>query len=257
MKRKLHISAISLKGGRANNEDNFYFKKRHYPEIVTNDERHLYTTKEKRGYFAVADGMGGLSGGEEASKTAMLYLQSHKKLLLKSPQVFFNRINKKVRKASRGGGTTFSCAIINKDNTIDVFTIGDSPVLLFKYATKEIFQVNKFDNRAADLDPAECDPLVYEQGKRQLLAFLGCGRYQKDVPFHYYNLKDIQIGDILMLCSDGIDTVPSDQIKMMCDSRANNFPSLAEGLAETAVVNASRINRCSDNTSVVCVEFID
>lgn len=171
MKRKLHISAVSFKGGRSNNEDNFYIRKR-YPEVVTRDERYSYTIKEKNCCFAVADGMGGVQHGELASLASIEYLSNHMRLLKKNPDKFFCKANSKVKKVCKvQGGTTFSCAIFD-ENKVKFYTIGDSPIYLYRFSSKELCQINELDNAAEAIDKERTDPLKYQRAKCQLMAFL-------------------------------------------------------------------------------------
>ena len=253
MKRKLHVSAVSFKGGRANNEDNFYLKKRHYPEIVTRNERYSYTTKEKRCYFAVADGMGGVQHGELASLSSIEYLSNHMRLLKKNPDKFFNKANSKVKKACRTqGGTTFSCAVFD-ENKVKFYTIGDSPIYLYRFSSKELCQINELDNAAEKMDKESTDPLEYQRAKCQLLAFLGCGRFKDKVPYHSYEVQ-AESGDIIFLCTDGVDSVKPEEIKVICETRAGNFTSISEGIAETALCNATRFGDRADNVTVITIE---
>lgn len=252
MKRKLHISAVSFKGGRSNNEDNFYTRKR-YPEIVTRDERYSYTTKRKNCCFAVADGMGGVQYGELASLVSIEYLSNHMRLLKKNPDKFFYKANSKVKKVCKTqGGTTFSCVIFD-ENKVKFYSIGDSPVYLYRFSSKELCQINELDNAAEKMDKESIDPLEYQRAKCQLMAFLGCGRFKNEIPYHYYEVT-VETGDIIFLCTDGVDSVSSEEIKVLCESRGENFLSLSEGVATTALCNATQYGKRADNVTVIAIE---
>lgn len=252
----IKVSITSLKGGRKNNEDNYVFGERRTPECIEEDVHYVREFKHKNSFFAaVADGMGGLDSGELASCAVVTYFAAHKKLLKKNPDLFFKRLNRKIVKL--GGGTTFSAVVSNKNN-LEFYTLGDSPIFYYDY--EKLTQVNYLDNRASELNEEVTDPFMYERAKSQLLAFLGCKRFLDEgaVPFHHYSL-DVKPGDIVLLCTDGAaSSLNPDEIKNICSGRGQNYPSVAEAIAQAAVYNETQRGiKAADNATCVCVEFID
>lgn len=65
----------------------------------------------------------------------------------------------------------------------------------------------------------------------------------------------VETGDIIFLCTDGVDSVKPEEIKVICETRAGNFFSISEGIAETALCNATRFGDRSDNVTVITIEI--
>ena len=92
------------------------------------------------------------------------------------------------------------------------------------------------------------------KGKRQkeaLISFLGIGNVQlmdiNTTPF------EMQYGDVIMLCSDGITkTLPDEQIKKIITASEVQPEKKAEALVEAAIHTNSH---SQDNTSVAMILY--
>lgn len=255
MRNKLKVNVCSLKAGRINNEDNFYVVGK-YPEYITNDISLSLSTKSQKSVFAIADGMGGLEAGEIASFTAVEYVSNHKRLLYKDPDKFFYNLNNKVLKRCKKGGCTLDIAVFDKKRgKFDVFSIGDSPVYYYDSAEDTITMLHELDNAATKMDE-DADPLKKERAKKLLTQYLGCSLYQKDkdkkVPYHHSEIK-YHVGSVILLCTDGVDTIAEPELKKLCRNH-ENYRTLSEAIAQTAVANSTRYGDRQDNTTLICIE---
>lgn len=211
---KLHVAAQTDRGlVRPNNEDNFF-------------------TDINQGLLAVADGMGGHASGEIASKIAIDVLRNYfqqageGKLSLKGPgydETYADRTNQlycaiqlaneaiyeaaQGNPSLRGMGTTLA-AISIQGKKLSIAHVGDSRVYLI---------------RAGSIEQLTDDhTLVYEQFKRELISkeeaesstirhvltrALGIAP-SVDVDLGEMTLAN---GDVLILCSDGLSEMISDQ----------------------------------------------
>ncbi|NJL54435.1 serine/threonine-protein phosphatase [bacterium] len=194
---------------REHNEDSLMLPQ-HTPQVV------------ERGYlFAVADGMGGYGGGRDASKTALAALYQHfyaiQPTTTSSEEVFSQAIqyaNLEVRRLSLDPhhdprmGTTLVAALF-LDTSVLVAHIGDSRAYLVQQGV--IRQITQDHSRLQEqvnaglLTPEQASR--YE-GKNIITRAVG---KEQPAPVDYTPVYDLQRGDILILCSDGLSNLVSDQ----------------------------------------------
>ena len=195
---RLVVSAVSMLGGRKTQQDALDYR------LLPN------------GAFAAAvcDGMGGLNGGAEASRTACDgFLRACEQALpgdARDLERIARRLDGQVAalKGADGqpldGGTTIVAAVV-KDDRLGWLSVGDSRIGLVRDG--ELTWLNRLHNYRLELDEAlqagELSPEEYSAELprgRALLSYLGCGglRYvdvQADLSW--------TVGDRLILCSDG------------------------------------------------------
>lgn len=232
---------------RPNNEDNFYLD-------------------ESAGLLVVADGMGGHASGEIASKMAVDFIKDYFKNIEegRAPIVgqyrddcseITNRIGSAIRLANMaiyeaaksdskllGMGTTVVAALLN-GNSLSVAHVGDSRAYLI---------------RAGDVEQLTDDhSIVYEQVKRDLITKEEAMKSDMkniltravgiapnvEVDFDELTLAD---GDILVLCSDGLSAMVSDDDILSTVVSTNNPASACEKLIDMANKNGGR-----DNVTVI------
>lgn len=228
---------------RPNNEDNFYLD-------------------EKEGLLIVADGMGGHASGEIASKMAIDVIKDYFKLAKegRAAQIgnyreeyseMTNQIDSAISLANsaiyeaakgnsawKGMGTTVAAAFLN-GNKLSIAHVGDSRVYLV---------------RAGNIEQLTDDhSVVYEQVKRELLTK---EEAQKSEMKHLLTRAlgatshvDVDInemtivgGDILILCTDGLNSMISDDDIFSVVMSTNDPATACEMLVQMANDNGGKDN---------------
>jgi len=187
-------------GARENNEDVFLFTE------------HI---------FVVADGIGGHASGEIASNYAIAVIeevvcrmldlpdQEASEVLRQAIGIANKVIRKQARRAHRGMGTTVVALYIN-NGAAAVGHAGDSRCYrlrrgVLKQITKDHSDGSNYIHRSLGHHPDETGDI---------------------------QVVDVKEGDIFLLCSDGLNVVPEDQIKKILRSggEAENLVAAALGL---------------------------
>jgi serine/threonine protein phosphatase PrpC len=228
---------------RPNNEDSFY-------------------VDGSVGLLVVADGMGGHASGELASKMAVDVIRDYFKNVQegRAPIVgqyredcsdITNRIGSAVRLANmaiyeaakndprlQGMGTTVAAVLLN-ENRLSIAHVGDSRVYLV---------------RAGDIEQLTDDhSIVYEQVKRELITKEEAQKSDMrniltravgiapdvEVDFDELTLTD---GDIIILCSDGLSSMVSDDDILSAAISTSNPSETCGKLIDMANKNGGRDN---------------
>jgi PPM family protein phosphatase len=248
---EVEFGAVSDRGKvRRNNQDAFliYQTGRFWqrinsslPDVVLPDDY-----RERAYTMIVADGIGGLPAGEEASKTALttivnLVLSSVKwSLKLNDPETRSHEILEGLergmsylrkadlaisRRAKRHGaykgmGTTLTAAHIHSDDLF-IFHVGDSRAYLFRNG--KLLQITRDHTVAQDLADAGLIPqsdVPNHQFKHLLTRAVGVHEGKLDVELHHLKLAD---ADTILLCSDGLyDFVKAETITGVLSSGASS-----------------------------------
>lgn len=188
--------------------------------LVREHNEDYYDIDKQRGLFIVADGLGGHKGGEVASKLAVETILESFKQNAESPEPAL-KIKQAVEKAHQaianlasqdvslaGMGTTIVLALWQAPNILHIANIGDSRAYLFR--DKEISLLSQDHS------------LVGEMGRQGLLSQdemrihprrnvvtrsvgieIGEGPFQRKL--------DLKENDIILLCSDGLWDMLSDE----------------------------------------------
>lgn len=217
---------------RKNNQDSFMIK----PEL---------------NLFAVADGMGGHSGGEVASAMAVRTLEkifhdradlSAEKRLLESAQLANQAIWEHSQKEAslRGMGTTLTAAAV-EDDWMYIAQVGDSRCYLYREG--ELYQITEDHSQYYELLRAGMIHEIESFGVQKNVITRSVG-YERDVKVDLYARK-MNPGDQYLLCSDGLTgMVSNEQISQILQ----NFDT------ENAVrnlVDLANLNGGEDNVTVV------
>ncbi|HEX7535348.1 MAG TPA: Stp1/IreP family PP2C-type Ser/Thr phosphatase [Syntrophales bacterium] len=220
---------------RPNNEDAFY-------------------ADEKAGLLVVADGMGGHASGEIASKLALDVIKDYFKAFKEGRAALIGKfdedysemakaIGSSVRLANQaiyeaaksnagwqGMGTTVAAVVINR-NRLSIAHVGDSRVYLV---------------RAGDIEQLTDDhSIVYEQVKRELLTREDAQKSEmrnlltralgvaSDVEVDVSELT-LSAGDILILCTDGLNSMVSDDDILTLAASTKDPVAVCDRLVELA-----------------------
>ena len=234
---------------------------------LTNDETLPGELYEETGYgMIVADGVGGVVGGEVASRQAIYTLLS---LALHTPDwqfrwgakerntvMFrmrdrFRRVNAALMRdaavhASRGGMWTTMTAALTHGTDLVVGHIGDSRAYLLHDG--KLVKLTHDHREGAEL-AENCipgDPLMRELSG-VLIEALGSPECECDPQVDDYLLGN---GDQLLLCSDGLtDMVDDTQIELVLNTETN-AKSACQSLIELALKNGGR-----DNVTVIVARY--
>ena len=207
----------------------------------------LASNKKTRVLALVCDGMGGMADGGRASQTAIQMMVQGFQRVEKVPELnipyFFQQGIRAIDRAiyefpktdGRGSGTTMA-ACIAEDNKLYWASVGDSWLHL-----QDMIAAGQMTMEEA----------MSVRQKEALISYLGMGNVSlmdiNSQPF------ELQYGDVVMLCSDGITkTLPDEQIKRIITADAVKPEQKAEALVDAA----THINSHSqDNTTVALIHY--
>lgn len=181
------------------------------------ENQDIFRIEEERGFFAVADGMGGMSGGALASKYAVdvLFDLVNRKI---DEEVDDEKIAQIVKEAiielsdllrSEMGsltGTTIVLAIIRGDNAV-IAHIGDSRAYLFR--DNKLLRLTEDHNLFALLLKTKRftkEELRKEKAHHALTRYVGMENARPDV-----KVVPIKQDDRFLLCTDGLSEMVKDE----------------------------------------------
>lgn len=225
--------------------------------LVRKENEDGYLVSVERGLFVVADGMGGHAGGQLASGTVIRVLDEEIALpsasdnceealfdtLLKANNII---LNKGQDEAYHGMGTTVTAAMFHAE-VLYIAHIGDSRAYLFREGnlsllTQDHSLVNELLQKGElTLEEAQNHP------RRNILT-----RALGTIEFPKIDLFDlpVQVGDLLLLCTDGLyNQVHDEEIESILSSGA----SLRERVEK--MVNLALERGGNDNITVVLVQY--
>jgi serine/threonine protein phosphatase PrpC len=223
---------------RQSNQDSF----------LVNEECHL---------FAVADGMGGHSGGEVASELAIktldkFFVKNPEKIkavpeLLNSCVQLCNRaIYEQSQKKSElmGMGTTLTVCAVEKD-WVHIAQVGDSRCYLFREG--DLFQITEDHSQVYEMLKAGLinEASLHSFHKNVITRSVG---YEENVQVDIFS-RPAQKGDRYLLCSDGLSGMVSN-IQMA--QILHNF-SLEDALQN--LVELANLQGGEDNITAILFEM--
>lgn len=172
---------------------------------------------DRQGLFAVvADGMGGMAGGNEASEAAVeAFVQLFHALLEDGdvPQQLREgacAVSDGIFQRFQGRSGTTVVAVRLLGDALHWLSVGDSAIFLKRGEC--VFQLNREHTCLNDLylreleqEPIQRDRAEQDEDARRLTAFVGIDRLtQVDQSLRPWRLRP---GDVILLCSDGISGV--------------------------------------------------
>ena len=203
----------------------------------TNSGQKLVELSQLPFLVTLADGLGGHSSGDIASRTAIEHMNDAfrgSRGEFKIDEAIAD-VHHHIRELGEGGsspyamGTTIVGAVVNDENCT-IFNVGDSRAYWIHDAG--INQISEDD--------------VYP-GERTGILKQCLGGGNPAAPRPHLIQEDIQSGDILVLVSDGIsDAVPDDVIKTVVSERSSEC---AFNLCE----EANRLGGSDDASAIICI----
>lgn len=236
--------------------------------VYVSGSRKIAGNRKTRVFAAVCDGLGGMADGGRASSTAIHMFREGFEKIEKEPNIqiptFFRQgirsvdavISQFPKEAGKGSGTTL-VAVIAENNRLYWASVGDSRIYILR--GRDMIQVTRDHNYMLRLQQMVDNgqmTLQEAQAKKQkeaLISFLGIGNVTlmdiNEQPF------EMQFGDIVLLCSDGITkTLPDDQIRDIIKNDAVSMKEKAKILVEAAVRGNTH---SQDNTSVAILQYVE
>lgn len=221
------VSATNVGNYRKNNEDNYY-------------------VDPSNNLFVLADGMGGHLAGETASAMATEIISENFKNLTDNPNIqdIMDMTNESIKKANleiftkssnddeyRGMGTTVVMGYV-LDGSFVYSSVGDSRIYLINDGMSQLTNDDSFVNYLMEIGEITEEEAKVHPKKNVLTKALGTS---DDVEVIINNLK-IKDKDILLLCSDGLTNMVSDE--EIYDIVKNNSPEIArDKLIDLALKN--------------------
>lgn len=179
----------------------------------SNQDKHLEIEKDGDQLFVVADGMGGVAGGEIAAQTvieAAKLVMAEKQISNPPKEILESSIQrgdvlivraKEQRPNLFRMGATFAGLLI-RGNEAHIANVGDSRVYLKREG--KLIRLTQDDNLAAILEGQEgVDSRRLADARSMLTQVVGQGDSKGRLRPHFQK-KQIQTGDIFILCSDGL-----------------------------------------------------
>jgi len=238
---------------RPHNEDNYVFFDDYMPQEHQSLKNIEDVELDEEDNFAVGifDGMGGETNGQMASYLAAKYTTDHidnlmpfneeriKQLLHDINMHVFNEKNK--AKITARVGTTASMAF-KQDDTFYFANVGDSPIYYLR--NHELRRLSHPHTNAAYLKARGIT-----ERKPALTEYIGIG----DQEFYispYVTSLDYEIGDLYLLCSDGLtDMVDINDIAKILDDN-KHLPDTTGKLVRKALEHGGE-----DNITVILIEI--
>lgn len=223
---------------------------------------HVFDEAKEKGFFLIADGMGGHNAGEVASQNVATFIADmlQKEICEKSteevPLILRRAIdgaNEYVFKMSTesrahsGMGTTIVTAVVSGKN-LYIANVGDSRAYCVHKNT--ISQLTVDHSVVAELvmsgtitkEEARCHPQ-----KNIITRAVGTDAYVDVDVFEHKCSK----GDILLLCSDGLCSMIDDDniYKIIKDGKSSED-------TVCKLIDAAKMSGGLDNITVICIRFV-
>jgi serine/threonine protein phosphatase PrpC len=215
--------------------------------------------------YVVADGMGGHSQGQEASRLAIQYmLQAVLSGILAREQLdddcfikilvdAVQRANRVVHENSQADGiemgTTITAALVF-EGTAYVVNVGDSRTYIYRASDGKLSQVTRDHSLVARLVEAGAitrDEVYTHPDRNKVYRGLG---EKGEVKVDWFSIP-VQPGDHLVLCSDGLwEMVRDQEIERILKKHAANPSRASATLVEAALHGGG-----ADNISVIVVRI--
>ncbi len=212
-------------------------------------------------FFIVADGMGGHAGGQEASQLATEAIKTHLEQHWDSAIASRELLEQAIYEANQAilddqqshpersdMGTTVVVVMFRQEQPLFAH-VGDSR--LYRLRNSKLEQITEDHTwvaramKAGDITPEQARIHPWRHVLSQCLG-------RKDLQQVDVQPIDIQLGDRLLLCSDGLTEELSDTL-----ISSNLQPSLSNEQAATVLIEAAKEKGGRDNITVVIVQIDD
>ena len=223
------------------------------------NQDYVFATDESLGtlpnLLVVADGMGGHKAGDFASKYTVEVLKEELKHTLKDgPEEILKDAaqtanHKLIEKADEdinleGMGTTLVAATVI-DHTLYFINVGDSRLYLLNKDIRQLSRDHSLVEEMVRLGGIKPEEAKHHPDKNIITRAVGA---EDKVEPDFFTVE-LQEGEIVLMCSDGLTNMLEDEEIRMIISGARDLVEKAESLVEAANANGGR-----DNISVILIE---
>ena len=244
---------------RSHNEDNIYVRGNFRMEIAKDNI--LIRGNEVSGpyTFGVFDGLGGEACGEQASLIAALGLKTMEtRLSTVDVDLYITTTHKAIIKEAKiknahNMGTT-AVVFQAEGNKGTVFNVGDSRAYLYRDGKLEqLSKDHSVIQSMIDNGFGEAAMKHKESHSGELTQYLGMPSEEEIEPEAYVRSFDVQPGDVVLLCSDGLTgELTEDEI---CNQIEKGRTISAEYIT-TGLIKSAIDRSCKDNISVVICRIV-
>lgn len=224
--------------------------------------------------YALADGMGGLAGGEIASRVAVrVFLRSLREAPkeLPVPEAMLYAMQQADQALGRrkqceppelaSMGCTLSCVRV-QGKKLYFLSVGDSRIYLIR--DNRLYQLNTIHNHREDMrrkaeeeglnwEELSRSPQIISQGSRITSYICGAGVNQVDCPSQPIEL---QIGDTILVSSDGLLSLPLKEVVQTLRTDSIADKTAARDVSRLLDRVIDRKARHQDNVSVGLIRLI-
>lgn len=228
---------------------------------INQDSCGSYTASNQLGFFIVADGMGGHNAGEVASKIATdMFIEKAKDSndiqTKENAEDFIKEIFKKANDvilykaaadpSQNGMGTTAVAAIVLKEKII-IGNLGDSRAYIISNDNiTQITEDHSYVEQLLKSGSIKAEEAKVHPKRNEITRALGIPFYIQPDIFDY----DYKAGDILLLCSDGLDKMIEDSVILDIVKEENEAEIMCQKL-----IDAANSAGGLDNVTVLAVAF--
>ncbi|MGA3083701.1 MAG: protein phosphatase 2C domain-containing protein [Thermodesulfobacteriota bacterium] len=231
-----------------------------HPGLVRKNNEDFIHSDDSQGIYLLADGMGGHNSGEVASelagKTAQTYLVERllsasdneiPNILLEAIKAAHETVNEKAKTdlSLMGMGTTL-VEVVVRNNKAFICHAGDSRAYLYSDILQRLTRDHTIGDQllANNILPRERIP---EIKWHTLTQMVGIG----DPPVPDFKQVDLLSGNMLLLCSDGLtDMLTDEEIETIIKEGNLDIDFITKSLIEAANIRGGR-----DNVSAVLVKI--
>ncbi|MGN0327056.1 MAG: Stp1/IreP family PP2C-type Ser/Thr phosphatase [Lachnospiraceae bacterium] len=208
--------------------------------------------------FVVADGMGGHKAGEYASKCAVETIVEDINTyqdtgIIKSLTMAIQHANAKIRQVAnsdinyQGMGTTLVTATYS-DDTLYVGNVGDSRLYVIGDGIRQITTDHSLVEEMIRMGGLDREKARTHPDKNIITRAIGVVEV---VDVDFFEVEDLKEGDIILMCSDGLSNMLTDnEIAEIVNARGT-----LEEKADNLVAAANR-NGGKDNIAVILIEML-
>ncbi len=223
------------------------------------NQDYIYTSEEPVGnlpnVFIAADGMGGHNAGDYASKvTVETMLNEMENSFEKNPSLIFRKAieeaNAVIRKRAsedkklEGMGTTVVVASC-MGRFLQVANVGDSRLYVVGNKIRQITRDHSYVEEMVRIGELDREDARNHPKKNIITRAVGA---EDHVEPDFFTVE-LQEGDIVLMCTDGLTNMLEDEEIRMIISGARDLVEKAQHLVEAANANGGK-----DNISVILIE---
>ena len=221
------------------------------------NQDYIYTSEEPVGnlpnVFIVADGMGGHNAGDYASKvTVETMIHEMENSFEKNPSLIFRKAiaNTVIRKRAsedkklEGMGTTVVAASC-MGRFLQVANVGDSRLYVVGSKIRQITRDHSYVEEMVRIGELDRENARNHPKKNIITRAVGA---EDHVEPDFFTVE-LQEGDIVLMCTDGLTNMLEDEEIRMIINGARDLVEQAQHLVEAANANGGK-----DNISVILIE---